>query len=391
MNTYTSDKLITKEELLQLADVHETHCVSIYLPTHRSGEESLLRKDALQLKNLLKEASTNLEERGLSENEISELLQPAKALIDDPMFWRHQSDGLALFLTEHQFKYYTIPISFEAYSYISSELYLKPILALFNEDRPFYLLTLKQKGIELYEGTKHSFTEIMVDDLVPDEFKDRVGYEYEQKGIQFRTQQGNDGKGSFHGHEDIDSTEKDELKKYFRAINDGLMNVLNQDENRPLVICGLEFYHPIYEAVNTYSNLYPKAVTGNPSDKDIFFIHEEVCEILEPYFNAVRKKKEHKFKEAPSAELVSTQLEQIIPAAFEGKIDTLFIQNKTDIFGLYNPKTTAVRIDTKHSTSNVSLLNLLALEALKKDGKVFLIDKEYMPVNTAVVNALYRY
>ena len=289
--------MITRGELLKLAEMHDTHCVSIFIPTHRAGEETLKGKDAINLKTQLKEIKSKLTHRGMSVNDIETFIRPINDLINDSAFWRHQSDGLAIFLSDKVFRKYTIPVDFEEFNYLSNEFYLKPIIPLFNGDGLFYLLTLKKDEVKFYEGTRHSVTEIIIDDLVPSRLEDRVGYDYEEKGLQFRTQQGNKGAGMFHGHEDADSNEKIELMQYFRAVDKGLMKILNDDQNPPLVVCSLDYYFPLYQKVNSYKNLLPQHISGNPADKDIFLLHEEAWKLLHLYFSKTRQQKRDKFTE----------------------------------------------------------------------------------------------
>lgn len=390
-NNVKHQKMITKKELLELAEVHNTHCVSIFIPTHRAGEETLQGKDALNLKNQLKEIKSKLELQRMSINEIEKFIKPINDLINDKTFWRHQSDGLAIFLSDNVFHKYTIPVHFEKFNYLSSEFYLKPIIPLFNGDGLFYLLTLKMDEVKFYEGTRHSITEIIVNDLIPSRLEDRVGYDYEQKSLQFRTQQGNKGEGSFHGHEDKDSNEKKELMQYFRAIDKGLMEILHDDQKPPLIICSLDFYFPIYQDVNTYHNLYPRHVSGNPADKDITLLHEEAWELIQPYFNKTKIEKLEKFSALVGTGKTSSDINELFIAAFEGKVDTLFLENKADIFGIYNPSTRKVKVEDVRNYSNVSLMNLLAIKVLENKGIVYLIEKDDMPVEFSKVNGLFRY
>jgi hypothetical protein len=383
--------MITKKEVLELAALHNNHCVSIFIPTHRFGEETLQGKDALNLKNQLKEIKSKLELYGLNDNEIETFTKPVTDLIYDKEFWRHQSDGLAIFLSDEVFHKYTIPIYFEEFNYLSNEFYLKPIIPLFNGDGLFYILTIKMDEVKFYEGTRHSITEIAIHDLIPSRLEERVGYDYEQKSLQFRTQQGNKGGASFHGHEDNDSNVKKELMLYFRAIDKGLMKILHDHQDPPLIICSLDFFFPIYQEVNTYQNLFPQYISGNPTDKDIFLLHEEAWEIMKPYFDKTRLEKLDKFSTLAGTGNTSSDMNALFNAAFEGKVDTLFLENRTDLFGTYNPSSQKIKIDKVHNYPNVSLMNLIAMKVLENGGSVYLIEKEDMPVKSSKINGLFRY
>jgi hypothetical protein len=62
--------MITKKELLQLSGAHDSFCISIYIPTHRAGKETLNGMDARNLKNQLKGVNQKLGEMDMCMNEI---------------------------------------------------------------------------------------------------------------------------------------------------------------------------------------------------------------------------------------------------------------------------------------------------------------------------------
>ncbi len=383
--------MITKKKVLELSEIHSAFCISIFIPTHRYGKETVSGKDALNLKNQLKDIKLKLEDQGMSANDLEMFVKPVNDLLDDSEFWIHQSDGLAVFLSDNLFEKYTVPVHFEAFNYVSNEFYLKPLIPLFNGDGLFYLLTLKMDDVKLYEGSRHSITEIVIDDLVPSQLEDSVGYDYEQKSLQSRTQQGNKGQGIFHGHGDSESELKKEMVKYFREIDKGLMTVLHDDQKPPLVVCCLDFHFPIYQDVNSYQNLFPEHISGNPVDKDVMRLHEEAWKLLQPYFSKTRQKKRDEFSKFIGTGKASSALNEILPAAIGGKVDTVFLENRADIYGVYNPSTQEIDIQDKHQVPNVSLMNLIAMKVLTKGGTVYLLEKEDMPDVSSKVNALFRY
>lgn len=383
--------MIPRKEILELSNVQSSFCISIFIPTHRAGEETLKGQDALNLKNQLKEVRQKLRTRGFGVNEIKIIVTPVIELIDDSEFWRHQSDGLAIFISEDVFRKYTVPVYFEEYNYISREFYLKPLMPLFNGDGLFYLLTLKTDEVKLYEGTRHSIAEIVIDDLIPERLEEHVGYDYEQKGLQFRTQQGSKGKALYHGHGDSNTEKKNELFRYFRAIDRGLISLFQDDQKAPLILCCLDYHFPIYREANNYQNLFPRYIAGNPSDKDVFLLHEEAWELLRHYFSTNRREKLDQYIMASGTGKASSNIREILPAALLGKIDTLFLENRADIFGIYSPSTGEVILQETHKSPNVSLMNLAAVKVFEQGGTVYLLDKDEMPDRSSEINALFRY
>jgi hypothetical protein len=383
--------MISKKELLELTQIQNSLAVSVFIPTHRAGKETLNGEDALKLKNQLKEVKHKLEKLGIHKNEIKNLTAPITKLINNGEFWRHQSDGLAIFLSENKFKIYTLPVHFEEFNIVSNEFYLKPLMPLFNGDGVYYLLTLKADAVSFYEGTRHSITEIKVDDLTPSRLEDIVGYDYEQKSLQFRTQQGNQGEGSFHGHAKSDEKAKNELLQYFRAIDKGLMKILHNDQTPPLVVSCLDYHFPIYKEANSYKNLYPRHISGNPADMDSLELHDRAWNLLKSHFNKSRQDKKEQFHELSKSGKTSTDLNEIITAAQDGKVDTLFLKKNGDILGQYKTEPELQDSGNITNSTGVPLLNFAALKVFEQGGKVFLEGEEDLPDSSSEINAVFRY
>ncbi|SKB31748.1 hypothetical protein SAMN05660776_0333 [Salegentibacter holothuriorum] len=383
--------LINEKDLEKLMNVQDKTCVSIFIPTQRAGKEVLEEKNKTHLKSLWKEVGTQLKEKGVSEEKIAKIEKPIEALVNDKSFWRHQSDGLAIFAAEDFFEKYTLPVNFEAHTYISEEFYIKPLVPMFNKDSRFYLLALQLEDVTLYEATSYSIGKVEVDDLIPSQLEERVGFDYKQKHLDFKTQNSGGENTIFHGHGGAsDEVRKEEILKYFRAIDKGLDTVLH-DEKVPLVIATQDYLFPIYEKVNTYNHLIKKVIPGNPSDTDIFGLHEKALQVLEPEMEKTKREKTKKFNELNNTDNTGASVTDILPAVQQGKVDTLFLENRSEIWGTYNKDNMNVTIHDNQQNSNYSLMNWAAKEVLKQGGKVFLIPEAQMPDKKSKMNALYRF
>ena len=383
--------LITKKDIVELHDIHQENCISIFIPTHRAGEKVLQQEDALMLKNQLKEVKSKLAAKGLQTLVIAEMVAPVQQIIDDSSFWREQSDGLAIFITEGFTRIYTLPVYFKEFNYISNSFYLKPLMPIFAGDGDFYLLMLERSNVKLYACTHHSFTEIKIDDLIPETKQDRVGYDYEQKNLQFRTGQGGSGHALYHGQEAATGKRKNEIKKYLRAINDGIAPLL-REEKRPMLIVGQRPNFDIYKEVNTYPNLLEDSLSVDFNNTTVFDVHELAWERIAPIFDQTRKDKIALFLKEEGTGKTAIGIDKIVPAAINGKVDTLFCENKADIFGNYKEENNAIIVSQSEESENtISLMNLAAIETFVNGGEVYLLDKEEMPNPNSRINALYRY
>jgi hypothetical protein len=113
--------------------------------------------------------------------------------------------------------------------------------------------------------------------------------------------------------------------------------------------------------------------------------------LVEEYFQRLQFNKINKFNELIHTQKASYEIDVIVNAALNGKIDTLFIEEGGDVFGIYDKKDNEVSIDEKHEINNVSLANLAAVQTFEQEGEVYFLPPEQMPVKESPMNAVFRY
>ena len=164
-----------------------------------------------------------------------------------------------------------------------------------------------------------------------------------------------------------------------------------KDQSAPLVLACPESLFSLYKKVNSYKNLYNKYVSGDPEFKNKKEMHKLSWNLVKDYFKMGKISKLTQFNELYHTSKVSYKPSDIIPAAINGKIDTLFIAKDTDLFGVYNKETNKVRLDDSRDEHNISLINYAALQTFNQRGKVFELEPNEMPVKSEPITAIYRY
>jgi len=388
-NPSTTYSFFSQKDFNQLADNQQTDCISIYLPTHRAGKEVDEGHDKLTLKNCLQEISAHLSQYIHSEAAVEELLRPAKLLLEDVHFWRNQSDGLAIFISKGEMQHYTLPLQFKTYTYISNHFYLKPLIPFFNGDGNFYLLKLSQQEVSFFEVNRHRITEINVDDLVPETITELVDQDNKQKSLQSRSGQDSRNGALYHGQGSGKDDNNKDIEKFFRAVDDGL-NHLISDKEAPLVLACLNQYYPIYKEITKCNNLYGEFIPGNPEEEDPMLLHEKAWLLMKGFFQQNRINKVKEFQNLLNSGKVSSETNDIICAAVEGRVDTLFIQVSNEIYGLYDKENRTLIID-QTKNGNVSLTNLAAVKGFTQGAEVYLVSSDEMPLKGSAMNAIFRY
>jgi len=148
--------MLSRSDLDELVAIGASPAISIYLPTHAAGRE--IRQDHIRLKNLLSSAAERLSPQR-RKAEIEALLAPAEALVADNDFWRHQEQGLAVFLAPGFSRVHKLPMEMSEKMALGSPFLIKPLLPLLDDDGLFWLLTISAKHTRLYQGSAWSFAE----------------------------------------------------------------------------------------------------------------------------------------------------------------------------------------------------------------------------------------
>jgi hypothetical protein len=386
--------ILTRAELEQLMHKEQQWCVSIYMPTHRTGVD--VQQDPIRLKNLLGEAEKHLSDQGVGTRDIQSLLEPANKLLQDSNFWQHQSDGLAIFLSPGRVRHYRLPLGFEKFVAVMNHFHIKPLLPLFTGDGQFYILALSQNEVRLLNGTRHSVSEIDIGQ-VGGSLAEAILSDGHQASLQLHSSGSTGGifgagSATIHGQGGgSDEDDKNELLRYFRLVSDGLTEFL-QGDRAPLVLVGVEYLLPIYKEANTYPYLIDTVITGNPDLLRADELHKSAWDIIEPHFQAAQEEAIAHYQQlaGQASERVTDALEKIIPAAYQGRIETLLFAVGVQQWGVINPDTNEIEFHNQMESGDESLLDLAAVQTYLKGGIVYTVESDKMPGGTSAI-AVLRY
>jgi hypothetical protein len=361
------------------------------MPTHRVGRE--VQQNPIRLKNLLGKAQDRMVAGGVRASEARELLEPAEMLLHDGLFWQHQSDGLALFVSPETFHHYRLPFDFEELVVVTDRFHIKPLLPLLSGDGRFYVLALSQNEIRLLQGTRYSVSELDLED-VPESLAEALKWDDPEKRLQWHTQTGDrtDGERAaiFHGHGVASADDpKNYILRYFHQVDEGLRDLL-RDEEAPLVLAAVDYLLPIYKKANSYPHLVDEGIEGNPEEMSAEELHEQAWAIVHPLFLSAQKEAAAQYRQLAGSEQASGDLREVVPAAYHGRVDTLFVAVGLQWWGAFDLDTNAVHLHERAEPGDEDLLDLAAAYTLLNRGTVYAVEPEKVPDNARLV-AVFRY
>jgi hypothetical protein len=368
------DALLSREELQYLFEKRNRFCVSIFLPTHPAGRDlRSIDQGRVQLKDLLRDAEARLASAGLQRTHLKDLLAPVGPLVEKSQFWRHQSDGLALFLAHGYFRYFQLPLQFKPFVAVADHFDITPLLPLWTSEDRFYLLALSRNRVRLFGGTHYSIGELDLKS-VPRSLSEAL-----ECGVDESLRQQHTMKPGL----------PEDTLRYFRQIDDGLRHLL-KDDHVPLALAGAEDALKLYRQVNTYPELLDEAVAGNPDKLSAEELHAAARKLVQAYYDQVRNQFIRRYQERSDAARTSWELGEILAAAHQGRVFCLFVQTDTHQWGQFDPDKGVVSGHDSPQLGDQNLVNLAVVQTILHGGSVYTLSPSEMPERSRIA-ALLRY
>ena len=386
----TAPHAITREEIRDLLSLPAGRpCVSIYMPTYRSGSET--QQNPIRLKNLLRSVQERLVETGMKDTDAAELMTPVRELVDDQNFWQLQSEGLVIFRSPEVLRTYRLPTTLDEHAVVENRFHLKPLFSLLSGDGQFYIVSLSLKSIRLIVASRHSAREIEMPD-VPTSFEEAMGPLTRQK-TEFQPIGGRGVSRSpvSGGHGRAEDNIKAEMGDFFNRADKAMVKYM--DRSCPVVLAGVEYLLPRFKDTTEHPKVLEEGLTGNVDGLSPDELREAAWEIVEPYFLEDRKKAAERYGDNLGTGRASNRYQDILPAAHDGRIDTLFVARGVRLWGTYDVQGRKARLEENQdvqTNSSEDLLDLAAVQTFLNGGTVYAVPQQEVPEGHAMV-AVFRY
>jgi hypothetical protein len=382
---------VTREEIQNLLQNPGRPCVSIYMPTFRAGAET--QQNPIRLKNLLRRVQERLVETGMKDTDAAELMTPVRELVDDQAFWQTQSDGVAIFRSPQVFKAFRLPTPLDENAVVEHRFHLKPLFSLVNGDGRFYILALSLKNVRLIAASRHSAQEVELPPDVPRSFNEALGnltrnYTQFQAGTSSKTVSRSP---IFHGHGTGEDNLKAEIVQFFNLTDKALLKYM--DRNAPVVLAGVEYLLPRYHETTEHPKVLEEGLTGNADGLSAEELRDAAWEIVEPYFLEDRRRAAERYGDLSGTGRASSRYEEILPAAHDGRVDTLFVARGVRLWGSYDVHKREVHLEKDQTTQrnhSEDLLDLAAVQTFLNGGTVYAVPQQEIPDGQAMA-AIFRY
>lgn len=390
-------KALSNKVMDKLIATTERPCISIYLAGHRGEGKPGVKQDQIKLKNFIKEARTKLLALGTDQAQSEALLAPLQAVLADDGFWMEQTEGIALFSAAGFFHSQRLPYNFDGQDLVvvADRFLLKPLLPFLCNQQEFFVLALDQHAVRLLHVENHHASEVPLPRRVPHNIATTLQYEEREQQQHFmssRPERGNERglnanfDATYHGGE---ADPKEEIVRYFKEIDHGLREIFNHLQS-PLILAGVEYEIGLYRQHNTYPHLLAECIEGGARMLSDAELHQRGWQLVAPLIVQARAADAERFHELESKNRGSSELSEVVRAAYQGRVDTLFLATDIQRWGRYNPDDDTFVEHNEPQPGDIDLIDFAAHETLAKGGKLWPVKLAEMPAASPVA-AIFRF
>jgi len=349
--------------------------VSLFLPTTPVTLDT--DADRIQLKNLAKEAISQLEAAGADKRRVGPLAEALDDLVDDAEFWRYQANGLVIYATPDNLRTYRVPNTLKPMVKVSDRFHLNPLLRSTSFCNAGYVLALADGSVRLVEVSGELPAAAVSVSGMPTDAASSVG----EVSIATRSYSGRIG-GS--------EGKKVRLRQYARQVDAALRGLL-AGSSLPLVLAAVEGLGAIYRSVNTYPHLVAQGIEGNPerlSDAELATAAREVFDALH---QAQIADWQDLYRARLNEDRATSDLVRAARAATYGAVGSLLVAMDQAVHGTVDETDGRVVFAESAGADSYGVADEVARRVLGSGGQVLAVRAADMPEPGQPVAAILRW
>lgn len=384
---------LTRRTLDEIRQVRDRFCVSFFLPTHRHGPQAMAAR--ARLDGLLEEITSGLQAAGATRDEVAGLLGPVRGLTRDPLFWKSQGEGLALFVAPGKLLAVRLGVSPSPFVEVGRRFVLSPLIPALPLVERFYVLALALRRPRVLEVTPEGIRRLETPGM-PSGIREVLGYEQYDTALQVHTASpGGLARQApiVHGHGDDDSQRsKTDIVHYFRRVADAL--ALLPDGGAPIVLAAVADHEPLFRQAlggnGCAGRILPAILSGSPERVPDGELASGARQLTTDAAGAERARAILHYRELGDRTRALHDPEGIVAAAAGGRVDTLFVVPGARRWGTFDPASLRVHSHAVRESGDDDLVDLAVSLTLAHGGAVFATPRESAP-NHAPLAAILRY
>ena len=348
--------------------------VSLLMPTHGAGAGA--GQDPIRYEQLVRSAQEELAGLGTDRELTGRLCGDLRRLVSPGGFWRAQQAGMAVFASPAGTESYRLPEPVDELVVVGADFELAPLVGLARAGR-FAVLAVSRAGVRLFEGTPYELSERELEDA-PEGLDEITQYYELERQLQFR-QASTAGRGTqvamFHGHGIGEGRGKELVLQYLRAVDQSVRRAL-PNGNEPLVVAGPSEVPALYGQVSTYGKVVDRHIEINPDRLKESALRERALDVLQQWLREPEQAALDRYFQLTGTGRTSERIEELVPAAAQGRVDTLLLASSIPLWGTFDPESFKVEQHDPRRTGDRDLVNLATVHTLRNGGSVVPVESE---------------
>lgn len=371
-------KTPTPEDLRHLLSLRTEPCISLFLGLPRHGPE--LAKAPVRFRALVRQAEALLGER-YGARRVKELLAPLAGLSEATDVFSAGPEGFAAFRAEGLFETYRLWPSPPEGVVVADSFHVKPLLRCLQNRHRYLVLALGSRRAALFEGSERGLVPRVVPGL-PRSADGTGPAEAGGRGGSPRAGAGAASPGPGKAPGEGDGARREELLRFFRAVDAALGEVLGDD--MPIVVAGAAPLLPLFREACSHPARHGEGVEGAVDDVGTEELHARTLPAARKALDARDAALGDDFRRQLDRGLAADVLTRVAEAAVGGRVRRLLVADGRRLFGRVDRTNGEVTLHAGQTgPQDDDVLDDLAEIVLARGGEVLVLDPARIPGEAA--------
>ena len=368
----------TREDLFRLSGRAGNLQVTIHAAMER--RDQAVRKNRIILTNAAGEAERRLVLRGLSESEAQTFVHPVRDLATDSVGMNHQLGSLSLFIDDTEMLELQLPTGVRGAVEVGSYPDILPLLEPMLNNREYFVLTLSRGAVGLYRCTRYQASLVELPGL-PEDLYYVLRYDQFEKSLQLHMTSRGGESAMIHGH----GSGKDDKEQYLLRFVDEIDPIVAgsiQSAQLPLILMGNEDVVARYRERSKLNTLIAAVHHVDPFTLRLDTIIERGWGSLEAQIAKVHAAQLDRAGSGTTVEGV----QPVVAAIMQGRAAGVYVDPAQVLRGSFDRESGEVHEEPSGPTAGENLLNVIAVEALRRHVPVEPCASGEIPLPTALLH-----
>lgn len=368
-------------------------CVSLYFPVTAPAQGEG-RDTRARLQRLLQRVEARLDSLRLRTQELCDGLRAAalRALTAAPA-----PSGLAMFFSPHIQRVVPLEIPIAEALSVEHHFNLRPLLGQLEHAPTFLVLVLDPDDVALYSGTPQHLRRMQPPPTLPQSIEALFPEAPEESGVwpqrvDMASALSSLSPASARAGNRIpaDTVGDTRLQRRFVRLVDSSLRVWLRAPDAALLLCASPRMAEVYREVSPHRDALVDLLPLPQAGRDELGMLMHVRGAMLGYIRRHRARKLAYLPALRRSGQLQAGLSRVLPAADEGRVDTLFVNRHAYCWGQYDPRRKRISRQPARTCHNEDLIELAALRTSAEGGNVLLVDGEDLPREESVA-ALLRF